>query len=107
MNEQETFFFFHFRGIVLRLKLPVKKDPFAYICHRPIPWSKEAKSSSLVNNLSRQENSHCGSVVANPTSIHEVSGSIPDLSQWVGESSIAVSCGVGHRCHLDLALLWL
>ena len=27
--------------------------------------------------------SHCGSVVTNPTSIHEDTGSIPDLTQWV------------------------
>ena len=27
--------------------------------------------------------SHCGSVVMNPTSIHEDVGSIPGLAQWV------------------------
>ena len=27
--------------------------------------------------------SHCGSVVTNPTSIHEDAGLIPDLVQWV------------------------
>ena len=27
--------------------------------------------------------SHCGSAVTNPTSIHEVVGSIPGLDQWV------------------------
>ena len=43
----------------------------------------------------------------NPTSTHEDVGSIPGLTQWVGESGIAVSCGVGHRQGLDPALLWL
>ena len=40
--------------------------------------------------LLRFWNSHCGSVVTNPTSIHEDAGSIPGLAQWVK----------------DLALLW-
>ena len=31
----------------------------------------------------------------NPTRNHEVVGSIPGLTQWVKESGIAVSCGVG------------
>ena len=43
----------------------------------------------------------------NPTSIHEDVGSIPGLTQWVKESGIAVSCGVGCRRGLDPALLWL
>ena len=34
--------------------------------------------------------SHCGAVERNPTSIHEVVGSIPGLAQWLG----------------NLALLW-
>ena len=38
---------------------------------------------------------------------HDVAGSIPGLAQWVGESGIAVSCGVGRRGSSDPALLWL
>ena len=32
--------------------------------------------------------SHCGSVVMNPTSIHEDMGSIPGLSQWVKDPAL-------------------
>ena len=45
--------------------------------------------------------------LAKPTSIHEEAGLIPDLTQWVKGSGIAVSCGVRHRQGLDPALLWL
>ena len=44
--------------------------------------------------------------IKNLTSIHENTGSIPGLTQWVQGSSIAASCGVGCRCNWDL-VLWL
>ena len=44
---------------------------------------------------------------ANVTNIHEDTGSIAGLTQWVKGSSIAVSCDVGHSNSLAPALLWL
>ena len=48
--------------------------------------------------------SHCGIAKMNPTRIHEDAGWIPVLAQWVG-SNISMSCGVGCRLSLNLALL--
>ena len=45
--------------------------------------------------------------LATPTRHHEVVGSIPGLTPWVKDPSIAMSCGVGRRRGWDLALLWL
>ena len=43
----------------------------------------------------------------NLTAIHEYVDLSPGLVQWVKQSSIALSCGVGYGYGLDLALLWL
>ena len=45
--------------------------------------------------------------IKNLTSIYDDAGSIPGPVQWVKESSVAASCGVGHRRSSDLVLLWL
>ena len=46
--------------------------------------------------------------LTNTTRNHKIAGSIPGLTQWVKDPShVAVSCDVGHRSGLDLALLWL
>ena len=55
----------------------------------------------------KQKSSHCASAVMNLTSTHEDVGLIPGLAQWVKDSGIAVSCGVGHRRGSNLVLLWL
>ena len=44
--------------------------------------------------------------VKNPIKVHENASSIPGPTQWV-KDRVAVSCGIGHRCGRDLALLWL
>ena len=43
----------------------------------------------------------------NFTSIPEDTGLITGLSQWVKYPGIAMSCGVGHKCGLDPALMCL
>ena len=40
----------------------------------------------------------------NPVSIHEGAGLIPGPAQWVKEAVVAMSCGIGHRCGLDLGV---
>ena len=49
----------------------------------------------------------CGSKVMNPTSIYEDMGFFPWPHSAGSGSSVAVSCGVGHRCSTYATLLWL
>ena len=51
--------------------------------------------------------SHCGSAVMSPTSIHEDTGLIPGLAQWVKGYRITVSCVVGCKCSSGPTFLWL
>ena len=45
--------------------------------------------------------------LTNPSSNHEVAGSVPALAHWVNGSGVAVSCGVGCKYSSDPVLLWL
>ena len=54
-------------------------------------------SSKFFENWS----SHCGAAEMNLTSTHKDVRSIPGLTQWVGGSGVAVSCGEGCRHSWD------
>ena len=68
--------------------------------------------NEIKDNKDRGKDIPCSGVpfvaqwIKNLISMHEDAGSILGLTQWVKGSSVAASCGVGHRCGSDLEWLW-
>ena len=55
---------------------------------------KKEPAKTLSININDRWSSYHGSVVMNPTSIHEDEDLIPGLDQWLKISGIAMSCDV-------------
>ena len=53
-------------------------DIYVDVEHRGVTTNKHDKLK-----IKLKRSSHCGSMVVNPTGIHEDVGSIPGLTQWV------------------------
>ena len=61
-----------------------KELTFNEIAFKESHFKKKKKKKEPFKEMGPEvRSSHCGSVVASPTSIHEDTSSIPGLAQWV------------------------
>ena len=67
----------------------------------------ESRKSLKTLGKNTAMSSYCGSVVMNPTSMHEDLGSIPVLTQWAKDLELLSGAADGSRCGSDLVWLWL
>ena len=71
-------------GIMLK-KNYTKKDKY---CMFSVIRGTEKIKRKTSSEIQRTWSFHCGSAVMNQTSIHEVVGSIPSLTQWLKDPAL-------------------
>ena len=65
--------------------LDIQRIKYPNLCKR---GRISLESPTISANKEFIQSSHCGTVEMNPTSNHEVEGSIPGLSQWVKDPTL-------------------